>query len=264
MFTTAKPTGLAHGSDVTQTPILWKNKGDNATIHCRHTKGESYYQMYWFRQLPGENMKQILFVYTNSNPDYGAGFSQEKFPATKPDTHSGTLTILAMKLTVFLTLITHMEKQVHLSFLIFLLWTKGLTDGSDVTQTSILWKDMGDNATIHCKHTKGINYYQMYWYRQLPGEMMKQIVFTTTTTTEHKYESGFSKDKFPAQKSDANTGSLTVEKLQPEDSGLYFCSVSQHSDAGDSGSCTKTQLLVTGKRKEDNGLFDRVQMALWI
>nr|XP_043903693.1 uncharacterized protein LOC122783115 [Solea senegalensis] len=172
--------------------------------------------------------------------------------------------ILAMKLTVFLTLITHMEKQVHLSFLIFLLWTKGLTDGSDVTQTSILWKDMGDNATIHCKHTKGINYYQMYWYRQLPGEMMKQIVFTTTTTTEHKYESGFSKDKFPAQKSDANTGSLTVEKLQPEDSGLYFCSVSQHSDAGDSGSCTKTQLLVTGKRKEDNGLFDRVQMALWI
>ncbi|KAG7509828.1 M1-specific T cell receptor beta chain-like [Solea senegalensis] len=145
-----------------------------------------------------------------------------------------------------------------------LLCIVGLTDGSDVTQTALLWKDKGQSATMNCSHTKDGSYLQMYWYRQLPGEMMKQIVFTTTITTEHKYESGFSKDKFPAQKSDANTGSLTVLKLQPEDSGLYFCSVSQHSDAGDSGSCTKTQLLVTGKRKEDNGVFDRVQMALWI
>ncbi len=54
----------------------------------------------------------------------------------------------------------------------------GLTDGSDVNQTDTLWKHEGDSATIECKHTKGA-YYQMYWYRQLPGETMKQIVFTT-------------------------------------------------------------------------------------
>uniref|UniRef100_A0A8C4EA71 Ig-like domain-containing protein n=1 Tax=Dicentrarchus labrax TaxID=13489 RepID=A0A8C4EA71_DICLA len=84
------------------------------------------------------------------------------------------------------------------------------------------------------RHTYSLYLYysQMYWYRQLPGEGMKQIVFTTTTPP-HKYESGFSEDKFPAQKNDPQTGSLTVEKLLPEDSGVYFCAVSQHSDTGD-------------------------------
>ena len=84
----------------------------------------------------------------------------------------------------------------------------------------------------------------MYWYQQLPGEGMRQIVFTTAYSS-HGYESGFSEDKFPAEKKDAQTGSLTVKKLQPQDGGVYFCAVSEHSDAGDLKSCTETQLLVT-------------------
>uniref|UniRef100_A0A8C4H0D5 Ig-like domain-containing protein n=1 Tax=Dicentrarchus labrax TaxID=13489 RepID=A0A8C4H0D5_DICLA len=107
----------------------------------------------------------------------------------------------------------------------------GLTAGDDVTQNETLWKFSGDSATIDCSHTKGAGYFQMYWYRQLPGEGMKQIVLTTTTPP-HTYESGFSEDKFPAQKNDPQTGSLTVKKLLPEDSGVYFCAVSQHSDTG--------------------------------
>ena len=61
---------------------------------------------------------------------------------------------------------------------------------------------------------------------------MKQIVFTSTTYS-HQYVNNFTKDRFPAQKDDYKTGSLTVDKLLPEDSGVYFCAVSQHSDTGD-------------------------------
>uniref|UniRef100_A0A3Q3GFD8 Ig-like domain-containing protein n=1 Tax=Kryptolebias marmoratus TaxID=37003 RepID=A0A3Q3GFD8_KRYMA len=120
----------------------------------------------------------------------------------------------------------------------------GCVDGSDVTQTPMLWKYKGHNATMECSHTKDSTYRQMYWYQQLPGKTMKQIVFTTSFSS-HQYEEGFTEDKFPAEKKDAPTGSLTVKELQPEDSGVYFCAVSQHSDAGDLKSCTKTQLLVS-------------------
>ncbi|KAF3700866.1 Immunoglobulin lambda variable 2-18 [Channa argus] len=108
----------------------------------------------------------------------------------------------------------------------------GLIDGSDVTQTPLLWEDEGQSATINCSHTKDASFFQMYWYRQLPGETMRQIVFTTTSPP-HKYESGFNEDKFPATKNNPETGSLTVEKLQSGDSGVYFCAVSEHSDTGD-------------------------------
>uniref|UniRef100_A0A671XFF3 Ig-like domain-containing protein n=1 Tax=Sparus aurata TaxID=8175 RepID=A0A671XFF3_SPAAU len=107
-----------------------------------------------------------------------------------------------------------------------------LIDGSDVTQTPLLWVMEGQSATMNCSHTKDHSHDQMYWYRQLPEEGMKQIVFTTAYI-DHQYESGFSADKFPATKKDALTGSLTVERLLFNDSGVYFCAVSKHSDTGD-------------------------------
>ncbi|KAM3593997.1 uncharacterized protein V6R79_000559 [Siganus canaliculatus] len=122
-----------------------------------------------------------------------------------------------------------------------LLWNTGLVDGSDVNQPELLWEEKGKEATISCNHTKGAGYYQMYWYRQLPGETMKLIVFTTTGSEDHDFGE-FSKVKFSATKPDAQSGTFTVKNLQPEDNGVYFCAVSEHSDEDDSGSCTKTHL----------------------
>ncbi|CAK6983850.1 hypothetical protein KUCAC02_026557 [Scomber scombrus] len=118
-------------------------------------------------------------------------------------------------------------KQILYTFSILLLWTTGLIDGNDVTQTSILWEEQGKEATMSCSHTKGGSYFQMYWYRQLPGETMKLIVFTTT----QKHDFGeFSEEKFSATKPDTESGTFTVKKLESQDNGLYFCAVSQHSD----------------------------------
>uniref|UniRef100_A0A3B5R601 Ig-like domain-containing protein n=1 Tax=Xiphophorus maculatus TaxID=8083 RepID=A0A3B5R601_XIPMA len=89
------------------------------------------------------------------------------------------------------------------------------------------------STIMNCSHNKDATYFQMYWYQQLPDQNMKLIVFTTTYPP-FQYEDGFSKEKFPADRKDALSGSLTVKQLQPEDSGVYFCS-----------SCTKTQLLET-------------------
>uniref|UniRef100_A0A667YKY8 Ig-like domain-containing protein n=1 Tax=Myripristis murdjan TaxID=586833 RepID=A0A667YKY8_9TELE len=97
----------------------------------------------------------------------------------------------------------------------------GLTDGSDVTQTPKLWNNVGENATIDCSHTKDSTYNQMYWYRQLPGEGMKQIVFTSTYVT---VQMGGGANK-------GDTSTLTIEELSLNSSAVYFCAASYHSAA---------------------------------
>ena len=99
----------------------------------------------------------------------------------------------------------------------------------------MLWETQGDNATMSCTHTKGVAYYQMYWYRQLPGETMELVVFTTPMNIDNPDFGEFGKDKFSATKPDAESGTFTVKNLQPGDKGLYFCAVSQHSDTHTGG-----------------------------
>uniref|UniRef100_A0A665W599 Ig-like domain-containing protein n=1 Tax=Echeneis naucrates TaxID=173247 RepID=A0A665W599_ECHNA len=95
-------------------------------------------------------------------------------------------------------------------------------------QNLTLWEKMGQSAEIHCSHTKGGSYFQMYWYRQLPGETMKQIVYTTTSSKE--FFGGFKEEKYSITRPNAESGTFTVKNLEPEDTGWYFCAVSEHSD----------------------------------
>ncbi|KAL7380024.1 hypothetical protein ABVT39_010125 [Epinephelus coioides] len=225
----SKYSGLTDGSDVTQTDILWEKQGDSATIHCNQTKGFQYDQMYWYRQLPGETMKLIVFTRTgNENHDFGDS-SKDKFAATKPNAESGTFTVKNLEpedkgLYFCANMDIIILQRGLLTLSVFVLWTSGLTDGSDVTQTDILWEKQGDNATIHCNQTKGGLYLQMYWYRQLPGETMKLIVFTRSGNENHDFGE-FKGDKFAATKPNAESGTFTVKNLEPEDKGLYFCAV---------------------------------------
>uniref|UniRef100_A0A3Q1BN90 Ig-like domain-containing protein n=1 Tax=Amphiprion ocellaris TaxID=80972 RepID=A0A3Q1BN90_AMPOC len=64
----------------------------------------------------------------------------------------------------------------------------------------------------------------MYWYRQRPGETMSLIVYTVYGG-QPDY-GGASQTKYTASKEKIDYGALTVKDLQPEDSGVYFCAVS--------------------------------------
>uniref|UniRef100_A0A3Q4G9B9 Ig-like domain-containing protein n=1 Tax=Neolamprologus brichardi TaxID=32507 RepID=A0A3Q4G9B9_NEOBR len=114
----------------------------------------------------------------------------------------------------------------------------GRTYGS-VNQASMLWKNQGEDATLNCNHTMTIEFYQMYWYRQLPGELMKQMVYTIPNA-EPDFEPDFRDEKFSVTKPDAHSGTLTVKNLVPGDQGLYFCAVRIHSDTDTLNTRTKT------------------------
>ncbi|KAF4102513.1 hypothetical protein G5714_017313 [Onychostoma macrolepis] len=103
-----------------------------------------------------------------------------------------------------------------IALILILHWSQGTEGGDDVIQKPvILWEPKNGSASLSCKHNKGSSYYQMYWYRQRPGETMRLIVFTVAGSDPEFGD--VDKKKFEAQKSDAESGSLKVKDLDPDD-----------------------------------------------
>ena len=78
---------------------------------------------------------------------------------------------------------------------------------------------------MNCSHKKDATHNQMYWYRQRPGETMTLIVYTVFGGESDYGE--VPKTKYSATKEKIESGALTVKDLQPEDSGVYFCTISK-------------------------------------
>ncbi|KAG7510199.1 Immunoglobulin lambda variable 1-40 [Solea senegalensis] len=208
--------GFFAGTDVTQTPILWKNKGDNnATIHCSHTKGELYFQMYWFRQLPGETMELIVLT-TSANKDFDFGdFSKEKFSADKPDARSGTFTV------------KNLESGDKGLYFCALPGNKGASDTNRVVQIPpFITKRSGESVDkeINCSHSIS-SYDAILWYKQ----DQDNLEILGYINTNFPYPEVALKGKINFNGDGRSHSSLTINRLSVNDSGVYFCAASQHS-----------------------------------
>uniref|UniRef100_A0A8C6S5D4 Ig-like domain-containing protein n=1 Tax=Neogobius melanostomus TaxID=47308 RepID=A0A8C6S5D4_9GOBI len=99
------------------------------------------------------------------------------------------------------------------------------SSSSNVRQTpSEIFVEMGQQSKIHCSH-KIQDYNRILWYKQLKGS--RQLQFLGYMNVNDGYPE---KGRFQATKPDAVSGTLTVGKLEPGDSGVYFCAVSVHSE----------------------------------
>ncbi|XP_029317020.1 uncharacterized protein LOC115027681 [Cottoperca gobio] len=217
-------------NSVLQTPpFITKKTGESVAseIHCSHNVTNADVIL-WYKQDEHKALKLLGYLnvnYINIEDDVKGKISFDGDALTLPPA-----ALQSLYDTQFVSNNMEIIIRTHLLRLsLFLLWTSGLTDGSHVTQMDTLWQNQGKDATMNCSHTKGATYYQMYWYRQLPGETMKLIVYTTTSNKDHDF-GDFKKEKFSATKPDAESGTFTVKDVQPEDNGLYFCAVSEHSD----------------------------------
>uniref|UniRef100_A0A667Z0W8 Ig-like domain-containing protein n=1 Tax=Myripristis murdjan TaxID=586833 RepID=A0A667Z0W8_9TELE len=83
----------------------------------------------------------------------------------------------------------------------------------------ILLLESGQSAHMDCSHDLGGQYFQMYWYQQLPGESMKQIVFTVPYNPF--------KGIYNVSGNGGSLSSLHIPKLSgAQDSAVYFCAAS--------------------------------------
>ncbi|MGH0141944.1 UNVERIFIED_CONTAM: hypothetical protein FKN15_074680 [Acipenser sinensis] len=106
----------------------------------------------------------------------------------------------------------------------------GPSQGIGVSQTpQVLLQGAGGSAGMFCEHDGGIDYKQMYWYRQLRGQGIQLLVFSMFGS-DPQFEKDFSKERYEVNRSAVTKGSLKIKNLEPGDSALYFCSASKHSD----------------------------------
>ena len=79
----------------------------------------------------------------------------------------------------------------------------------------------GASVTIECR-ALDFQATTVFWYRQFPKRGLV-LMATSNVGTNATYEQGYTKDKFPISHPDLTFSSLTVTRVDPADSSLYFC-----------------------------------------
>ncbi|RXN36806.1 immunoglobulin iota chain-like protein [Labeo rohita] len=190
--------------------------------------------MYWYRQRPGETMRLIVFS-TTGKAEFG-DVDEKKFDAQKSDAESGSLTVKDLApddsgvyfcaVEILSDGILLMSQQLKFqSQRTFGLLSTAV--GEDVLQKpAILYELKGKSAQINCTHNKDSDYRLMYWYRQRQGQTMRLVAFTTSYSDPEYGDS--EPNKFVANKTVPESGSLTVDNLELDDSAIYFCSTKSY------------------------------------
>uniref|UniRef100_A0AAZ3RRD9 Ig-like domain-containing protein n=1 Tax=Oncorhynchus tshawytscha TaxID=74940 RepID=A0AAZ3RRD9_ONCTS len=108
-----------------------------------------------------------------------------------------------------------------------------------VHQTPIaILKGSKDNVQLTCNHTIQ-NYNTILWYQQSTGDTAMKLIgfaFYKSITMEKSFEKHFNVSGDGSKEAYLHLVSLR----SPEDSAVYYCAASQHSDVENLLSSTKT------------------------
>ncbi|CAK6983134.1 uncharacterized protein LOC124855307 [Scomber scombrus] len=232
----------AGGQHINQTWRLMVEMGHSAEMDCNHSLGGTYFHMYWFQQLPGESMKHIVYTVPFSKQHGFGNFSQEKFSATKPDFETGSFTVKNVQpedndcpVTCVQSVSQSGDKEEDImitninSVTLLLLSLSCCSLNAQVLQLpSSILESPHNSATITCNHSIS-SYYVILWYQQSTSDSgLKLIGYISYTnpTVEDPFKQHFNVTGDGSTKSQ-----LHVVKLrESEDSSMYYCAASRHSD----------------------------------
>ncbi|XP_058256035.1 uncharacterized protein LOC131359902 [Hemibagrus wyckioides] len=205
--------GVAGTNDVSQPSIISVKTGLSATINCSHTKGFTYYLMYWFRQYHGESMELIVLTNAFGSPDYG-NFNQSKFSANKTVPERGSFTV------------NDVDYKDSAVYFCAVREHSVITTGQScsgicsVTQNPPdLIKNHDGFAEIKCAHTKE-SYNGILWYKhsQDSGFTLMGYLNVLSIKLEAEFET-----KVVLSGDGTNNGSMTINSLSVSDSAVYYC-----------------------------------------
>ncbi|GCC33703.1 hypothetical protein chiPu_0012173 [Chiloscyllium punctatum] len=188
---------------VRQTPRIVSKLGEEAELKCT-VEGQSSGTMYWYRQNQGKE-PQLMF-YSAAVPSGTAEGETDGFTA----------------------------KRVIFPFIDLFLY-RFFSDVNSVTvrQTpSAVSKSMNESVELKCT-VEGKNTGAMYWYRQNPGKELQLMFYSPVAPTVNREEA---EDGFTAERPSGSDFNLESSSLKADDSAVYYCAWSIHSETERGGS----------------------------
>lgn len=84
--------GSVFGALLSQKPSrAIRQRGTSMTIECQVDSQLTF--MYWYRQLPGQSLVLMATANQGSKATYESGFTEDKFPISRPNLAFSTLTV---------------------------------------------------------------------------------------------------------------------------------------------------------------------------
>lgn len=121
----------------------------------------------------------------------------------------------------------HMPPQSLLCVLVALAFS-GCNVAQKVTQVQSTGSSQWGEVTLHCSYETSEYFYVILWYKQLFSGEMVFLIYQTSFDTQNQRNSRYS---VVFQKS-LKSISLVISASQPEDSGTYFCALSEQWHIG--------------------------------
>ncbi|OCT71207.1 hypothetical protein XELAEV_18034185mg [Xenopus laevis] len=125
----------------------------------------------------------------------------------------------------------------------------GLCQGVVVTQEKkLIVAHHGKSLAIPCQHD-ATDYLNMLWYQQRPGKELKLLAISAgkgDTTIENEF-----KGKWTMERPDVLNSTLNRDKVDGEDSAVYYCASSQHRDRRRSLSRHKTPIICSQSLQQE-------------
>ncbi|XP_052549471.1 immunoglobulin kappa light chain-like isoform X6 [Tympanuchus pallidicinctus] len=121
------------------------------------------------------------------------------------------------------------------------LWSRGDAQAAPVQSPAERRLVEGSPVTMTCQLSSGTT---VHWYRQLPGEPPKRILYMSGSSPT--FDDNKDRFKFQAQKS-SSSSVLTIEKATRRDTGTYLCAYCTVCNVWIKYFGTGTKLIVSNK-----------------
>ncbi|OXB52024.1 hypothetical protein ASZ78_016833 [Callipepla squamata] len=180
-----------------QHPSVNRKRTNTAYIECK-VEGIANFQgayIHWYRHLPDRAPERILYGTSLRQVSYDSDSYKNKYSSYKKENKICILSILNI----------HDDDE------------GGDAQTAPLQSPAERWLVEGSSVTMTCQLSSENT---VHWYRQLPGEPPKRILYMAGYSPT--FENSKDRQKFQARKNPSNCA-LTIKSSARSDTGTYYC-----------------------------------------